>query len=162
LAKYWSPGPSCTGSALRSRYGSSPRSTRRISLTFRSARTLCCTPTPDVILVPTNAVVNNFAYHRRTRPRPPTQSRDWHSRHRFRGGRRWSNRGGVGRLVGDNEHQERLTRPSAGDGGAMKLVLITAWTHVRRRARQTLVAIAGVTTVAFPPRPDHLSQSIEC
>ena len=44
----------------------------------------------------------------------------------------------------------------------MKLVLIIAWTHVRRRARQTLVAIAGVTTVAFPPRPDHLSQSIEC
>jgi len=28
----------------------------------------------------------------------------------------------------------------------MKLVLTIAWTHVRRRARQTLVAIAGVTT----------------
>ena len=28
----------------------------------------------------------------------------------------------------------------------MKLVLAIAWTHVRRRSRQTLVAIAGVTT----------------
>ena len=102
----------------------------------------------DVILVPANAVVNNSAV---------TIENDRARLRKVEIGIRGT--GFVEILEGASEG-ELVASPattnikngvadpfaSRGTGGAVNLILTIAWTHVRHRARQTLVAIAGVTT----------------
>ena len=54
----------------------------------------------------------------------------------------------MGRRAGNRRHQEWLRCPRDAErvAAVVNSILTIAWTHVRHRARQTLVAIAGVMT----------------
>ena len=102
---------------------------------------------PDVILVPANAVINSSLHtveNGRTRLRKVEIG--------IRAPALWRLLRALLKanwcLPGNDEHQDWIARTFAGGRNrpTVKLVLTIAWTHVRHRARQTLVAIAGVVT----------------